>query len=361
MGGRHVRLYFLLFPISVIALNCFLSSGPTFASRPSKDVAAVVTTFVQQNCYECHSNQIAEGGLNFDEMQWDLDDKEVRLRWIRIYDRIANGEMPPDQESSSKAQLGSLLPKLFDAIHSADLTEVRKQGRGSMRRLNRREYEDNLRDLLHLPYLDVRDVLPADREAHHTNKSAPMLDITRVQMSAYLRAADVALRQSVASDVKRRTPSRYFALATNMFPKAIDHAGRESTFYAKHGKMIPLTSADLRRIRKDNTHDKEMEVAIFRSAGWPYYGYPEGFVAKEAGEYAVRFHARSVRQGKEFRLLNASGPQPMTFRARQPSLADVSGDVRATGGLIDVQPQGQVYETMVRLEIGETLEYSLLG
>jgi hypothetical protein len=51
----------------------------------------------------------------------------------------------------------------------------------------------------------------------------------------------------------------------------------------------------------------------------------------------------------------------MTFRARQPSLADVSGDVRATGGIIDVQPEAKVYETVVQLKSGETIEYSLLG
>ncbi|MDG1894232.1 MAG: DUF1592 domain-containing protein [Fuerstiella sp.] len=51
----------------------------------------------------------------------------------------------------------------------------------------------------------------------------------------------------------------------------------------------------------------------------------------------------------------------MTFRARKPSGADVSGDVRATGGLMDVQPERANYETTVRLRTGETFEYSLLG
>ena len=51
----------------------------------------------------------------------------------------------------------------------------------------------------------------------------------------------------------------------------------------------------------------------------------------------------------------------MTFRARAPSGADVSGDVRATGGVIDIAPEGREYETTVRLRAGETFEYSLLG
>ena len=112
------------------------------------------------------------------------------------------------------AQRGALLAVLSDALHEADHAQVRSQGRGSMRRLNRGEYEENLRDLLHLPHLDVRDILPEDREAHHSNKSAETLEITRVQLDAYLDAADVALRQAVAGGIELRTPSRYHALAT---------------------------------------------------------------------------------------------------------------------------------------------------
>ena len=51
----------------------------------------------------------------------------------------------------------------------------------------------------------------------------------------------------------------------------------------------------------------------------------------------------------------------MTFRARKPSGPDVSGDVRATGGLIDVPPKQREFETIVHLRRTETFEYSLLG
>jgi hypothetical protein len=278
-----------------------------------------------------------------------------------IHDRVANGEMPPDPNLLPDAERTLLLAALSDALHEADLAEVRAVGRGPMRRLNRSEYEENLRDLLHLPHLDVRDILPEDREAEDCNKVSTALDITRVQLDAYLDAADVALRQAVASGIQRREPVVYRALATKMFPKAIDHAGRESAFYAKNSQMVPLTSDDLSRIRQENSHDDEMEVAIFRSATWPYYGYPDQFLANEPGEYRVRFQARAVRQVRDFRLVPALAPQPMTFRARQPSEADVSGDVRATGGIIDVHAEERIYETSVLLKRGETIEYSLLG
>jgi hypothetical protein len=107
--------------------------------------------------------------------------------------------------------------------------------------------------------------------------------------------------------------------------------------------------------------DPTLEMALFRSAHWPYYGYPKGFIAKLPGDYKVRFSARAVLQLKGHQLKSATQPVPMTFRARKPSGPDVSGDVRATGGIMDVPPEKTTFETIIRLLPGETFEYSLLG
>jgi len=39
----------------------------------------------------------------------------------------------------------------------------------------------------------------------------------------------------------------------------------------------------------------------------------------------------------------------------------VSGDVRETGGWIDLQPEAREFETTIHLKAGETFEYSPLG
>jgi hypothetical protein len=343
---------------------CAASFSPGVRSVLSNDAfpsKKMVDEFVSTHCLECHRGELAESGLDLSRVPFDLQAGQGRLLWVKIYDRIDSGEMPPDKGAIEAEVRQQFLARLQEALHVADYAEVQLAGRGSMRRLNRREFELNLRELLHLPDLDVKDMLPEDREGERFNKTAETLDVTRVQLAAYLDATGVAVRQAVASGTKPVQAKRYHALATNMFPKAIDHAGRESTFYAKDSRMVPLTAGDLAKLRKEDRHDPEMEVAIFRSASWPYYGYPEGFLAEHEGRYRVRFFARAVRQVRDFRLLPAFEPVPMTFRARQPSKADVSGDVRAVGGLLDIQPEGQVYETSVLLSQGETFEYSLLG
>jgi len=130
---------------------------------------------------------------------------------------------------------------------------------------------------------------------------------------------------------------------------------REAMFFAKDNKAVG--AKELKTLEDDST----LELALFRSAHWPYFGYPRGFVAKLPGEYRVRFSARAVLQTDGYQLQPATEPVPMTFRARKPSGPDVSGDVRPTGGIMDIQPKPAVYETTVRLLPTETFEYSLLG
>jgi len=320
-----------------------------------------VHTFIEQVCLDCHSNDTAEGGLNLETLPWRLESLEQRRRWIQIFDRIEKHEMPPESEELDAVDRAALLAVLSKAIYAADYAEVLSQGRGPMRRLNRGEYEANLRDLLKLPFLDIRDMLPEDREDGHSNKSAKTLDISRVQLAAYLEVADAALRQAAASGVKPREVVQHRLPATRMFKESHTFGGREAMFYAKSSQLAPLSGADLARMRKENNHDPAIELAIFRSPSWPYYGYPDTFTAAEPGAYRVRFSARAVRQARDFRLLPAWAPLPMTFRARKRSGADVSGDVRATGGLLDIQPEVAVYETTIRLKRNETFEYSLLG
>jgi hypothetical protein len=111
----------------------------------------------------------------------------------------------------------------------------------------------------------------------------------------------------------------------------------------------------------EQREDSALELALFRSATWPYFGYPRGFISKEGGAYRVRFKGRAVRQVRDFRLVPAHEPVTMSFRARKPSGPDVSGDVRETGGWMDLEPEAREFETTIHLKAGETFEYSPLG
>ena len=310
---------------------------------------------VNAACLDCHGNAVAEGGLNLQVLSFDLSDRAIRDRWARIFDRVDQREMPPESNDLSSEQRTRLTSGLAAKLHAADLADVEQFGRGPMRRLNRDEYQQNLRDILKLPQLDIRDRLPDDRVSHLFNKTSEALDISRVQLTAYLDAAEAALLTAMASGVEPPPATKYRAVGRRLFAATSTFGNREAMFFARDSKAI--SNEELGK----SPDDPAIELALFRSAHWPYYGYPQGFVAKLPGEYRVRFSARAVLQTNGYELKPATRPLPMTFRARKPSGPDVSGDVRATGGLIDIQPKPEAYETTISLKPTETFEYSLLG
>lgn len=272
-------------------------------------------------------------------------------RLIRIHDRIANHEMPPK---------GTPLPNRNQLLSQVAKTIAQQEPpRIPLRRLTRDEYEQTLRDILHLPHLDIRDMLPEDRITLHFTKTADSLDISRVQLTAYLDAAATALRQSLPAPQPPSTKFR--AVGTALFQTPTVLTIDQAMFFAKDSKRIKFTKAQYDTIVKSGNHDPTLEMALFRSPGWPYAAFPLGYSAKHTGEYRVRFSARAVLQAEDFQIKPATDPIPMVFRSRKPTSHDIAEDVRATGDIIDITPTASTHETTVYLNAGQTIEYGLFG
>ena len=314
-----------------------------------------------QVCLGCHSGKSAKGGLDLASLPFDLTSRATRERWIRIYDRVENREMPPKGVELAPADRTAILQHLAPAIHRADLADVAVNGRGPMRRLNREEYEQNLRDVLQLPHLDIRDMLPEDREAYHFNKVAETLDMSRVQLAAYLDASEVALREAMVITPAPPPVTKFRAFGRNLFPGLRSTGTRHSMFFIKENKGVNVESEQAVPMSRELEEDPSLEMGLFRSPGWPYGAFPRGFAAKHAGEYRVRFSARAVLQHPGFQLSEAKQTVPMTFRSRRPTNHDIAEDMKSVGGILEIQPGVHTYETTVPLIAGQTVEYGLLG
>ncbi len=327
---------------------------PAFAQIPP-----ALKTAIDKTCLGCHSGAAARGGLDFASLTFDLDNRVTRERWVHIHDRIAKGEMPPKGVELPAAGRAAMLQQLAPLLHRADLADVAKNGRGPMRRLNRDEYEQDLRDILRLPYLDIRDMLPEDREAYHFNKVSETLDMSRVQLAAYLDASEAALRQAMATAPAPPPVTTFRASGTNLFPGFRSTGTMQSMFFIKDNKGVNVEDERWTPLPKELS--ESLEMGLFRSPGWPYGAFPRGFAAKAAGEYRVRFSARAVLQHPGFAVSDATHAVPMTFRSRRPTNHDIAEDVKSVGGILEIQPGGKVYETIVPLTVGQTVEYGLLG
>lgn len=323
---------------------------------------AELTALLSKHCAACHSGTQAKAGLDLQKLPFDLSDRGHRDRWIRVYDRVERREMPPPTMPISPASQADILRHLRTPLHAADLADAARNGRGPIRRLNRDEYEQNLRDILQLPRLDIRDMLPEDREAHHFNKVSETLDMSRVQLTAYLDAAEAALRQAVATTPAPPETKTFRTFGRNLFPGLRSTGTRHSMFFIKDNKGVNIESEyGNRPMLKELEQDPSLEMGLFRSPGWPYGAFPRGFAASASGLYKIRFSARAVLQQPGYVVTDAKRPVPMMLRSRRPTNHDIAEDTKPASGIFEIQPGSRVYETTAPLLKGQTVEYALLG
>jgi hypothetical protein len=199
---------------------------------------------------------------------------------------------------------------------------VEKNGRSVLRRLNRYEYENTVRDLLEAPWLQLRDMLPEDGEAHRFNKVGEALDISHVQMARYLGAADYAFHQVLAPQVDKPATStvRYHAREQSAFSRRINLGGPlvRRTFPVLGSEAQPevlaLAGGGIKpkpgEVRLDATIKDSLTVGAadpvvreLEAMGVVVSSYEptelsfNGFRAPVAGRYKLRFAGSSIWVG----------------------------------------------------------------
>jgi hypothetical protein len=113
--------------------------------------------------------------------------------------------MPPKARSErpSEKENSDVLKRLDARLHIADAARVAKTGRSLYRRLSAQEFENALRDLLYLPGLRIKHLLPEDERRHGYNKIGQALNLSNVHLSQFMDASDFALTSATAT---RSTP-----------------------------------------------------------------------------------------------------------------------------------------------------------
>ena len=184
----HKQAGSLIVFLGVFVLNLVMPAS--VRADDLKEVRGVIT----RKCMACHGADAEKGVLRLDQLSSDLTKDAVYRQWLRAFDRVENGEMPPKEfgslaEADRKLFLVSLKKPLIQAELAWPVASVR--------RMNRVEYETTLRDLLGLPGLRVKETLPEDGRQHGFDKVAGALDTSPIHMAKYLKAADFALRQAI--------------------------------------------------------------------------------------------------------------------------------------------------------------------
>ena len=348
-----------LSPLYVALCAAFVSDVSRGSSAiPDSVPPAKINAFLQKHCTECHDSETQKGGLDLTSLGFDLSKPQCFSRWLAVEDRVSAGEMPPKKKPRPlTSELKPFTNNLSSALMRADLARVTSEGRAIQRRLNRYEYENTLRDLLSLPYLEVKSFLPEDSEAFGFNKVGQALDVSHVQMARYLSAAEFALRQAIAPQADRpaSTTNRYYAWDQGEFFGAIKLEGPENR------RTFPLIGLELQTNLMAMAHPKRPSItdpelrnkqamAVVVSTYEPTEIRFGRFHAPVTGRYRLRFCAYGVWMGAKYDHADAGRrSEPVTIYADTPPRL-----LRKLGSF-DVNPEPTVREMEVWLLAGETI------
>ena len=170
---------FLIFPLGFLAIS-HAAELPGFKEHAGG--------FFEQSCVDCHDGETKKGGLDLTKIDASMAGQTDL--WTRIYDRVRDGEMPPKNRKARpgpedvKSFLKWVEPRLVDAD--------RFQREVALRRLNRVEYGNTIRDLLGVEF-DFSKILPEDQKAGGFDNNGRALAVSADQMEAYLKAASLAV------------------------------------------------------------------------------------------------------------------------------------------------------------------------
>jgi mono/diheme cytochrome c family protein len=142
--------------IGAVALPPLVFPAAARAASPSpvpEASARDVMAFLTQNCQRCHRRGKATAGFRVDELRSgrDLLDAQVgnakaQARWIDVANQLSGGHMPPATEPQPKSDASAAVL----AWITAEMTKLGPHvlpAPQRMRRLNREEYRNTVRDL----------------------------------------------------------------------------------------------------------------------------------------------------------------------------------------------------------------------
>lgn len=333
---------------------------------------APVAAALKQNCLTCHRGPTAPMGLDFTTLNFNLANQETRSRWVRIHDAVSAGSMPPSLSKSFDKSV--FLTALAATIKFYENNNAATQGRSVLRRLNRYEYENTVRDLLNAHWLQLRDSLPEDGIQHRFNKSGEALDVSHVQMARYLETAEQALRDVIAAQSAKQTTTRYYAREQ----RSMINRMRYSPFNTSPERaMIPIFGFETQPdVLSDSiplsigpNHPDLRELEGYATPAGTFNGNNytwDQFKARAGGPYKLRINAFSIWIGTEFGPLNRKDRQPYWRPSRKYTekghnneplslYAARPGGEKRYLATIDISPDPTVHEVEVELLEGDSI------
>jgi hypothetical protein len=167
--------------------------------QPRAAMETALAPFVGTYCVDCHSGDEAEAGLRLDKLLEAPSVPHHRLQWRRVVERLEKGEMPPEEAEQPEADTRSEVVGWLEAeLADPDCSQPQNPGRVTMRRLNRTEYQNTIRDLTGVEF-DAASIFPRDELAYGFDNNGDVLSLPPVLLEKYLQAAEQIAAKAIVT------------------------------------------------------------------------------------------------------------------------------------------------------------------
>lgn len=235
---RPTRIYPILAALAFLpaALLTSVPAAPSPSPAPepeppsaeAAEALKVARELFSKYCLECHTGDKSEGRVNLAKLLEQGTTPGNRKRWVRVLDNVEGGLMPPDDYAQPTEEEVEGLQAWLDAeLEKIDCGDVIDPGRVTIRRLNRAEYNNTIRDLVGIDFQPADD-FPSDDVGYGFDNIGDVLTLPPILMEKYLAAAEsIAKRAIIAGEGSGLTteypgkslPSHGEAAADHDFPQ----------------------------------------------------------------------------------------------------------------------------------------------
>jgi hypothetical protein len=182
---------------------CAWASAAEFA-RPAAisglSFDGMVKPFLKHYCLDCHSGANAERGVQLDKYRTAAEVSQDLVKWRRVLTMLRARKMPPEDNLRPKdSEYDAMNAWLESRLREADYSGPLDPGRVTLRRLNRAEYTNTIRDLLGVEFNAAAD-FPSDDVGYGFDNIGDVLTLPPLLMEKYLDAAEQIAAKAVVAD-----------------------------------------------------------------------------------------------------------------------------------------------------------------
>src|SRR5688572_22514230 len=180
------------FIAALLAGSALATAHASDASRFHKEIRPLL----QEYCFDCHGDGMDKGNVSFDTLKSDADILAKRELWLAVLKNTRAGLMPPAKKSRPKPEEQQKL----EAWIKHDVFGIDPKnpdpGRVTIRRLNRTEYRNTIRDLMGIEF-KADDEFPPDDTGYGFDNIGDVLTVSPLLLEKYMQAAEAIVGSAV--------------------------------------------------------------------------------------------------------------------------------------------------------------------